>query len=366
MSLAYKDLVKPELLSQPVYQPGKPIAEVARELGLDPLGIIKLASNENPLGPSPKALAAARRALESAALYPDGSCFELKQALARARSLSPEHFVVGNGSNEILELLGHAFIGAGDEAVMGQGAFIVYKLATLLFGGVPVEVPMKDFRHDLEGMAAAVSKRTKLVFVASPDNPSGTANTAAEIRAFAESLPDHVVFVLDEAYAEYLDEAPDLRDLIAAGRKIFCARTFSKIYGLAGLRVGYGYGAPELARLLDRARAPFNVNAVAQAAAAAALDDAEFVARCRKANADGRRQLERGFGALGRRYIESHANFVTVDVGDGVACFQAMQRDGVIARPLAPYGMPQMVRVTVGLPEQNERALKSLSSFLNT
>lgn len=366
MAIAYSELVKPELLSQPTYQPGKPIEDVARELGLDPQGIIKLASNENPVGASPRAIAAAKAALDDVELYPDGGCFELKRSLAISMGLNPDQFIVGNGSNEVLELLGHAFIGPGDEAVMGKGAFIVYKLVTLLFGGVPVEVPMTKFKHDLDAMAAAVTPRTKIVFLPSPDNPSGTANTAEEIRGFVDKLPDNVLFVLDEAYAEYLESPTDLRDLIAAGRKIFCTRTFSKIYGLAGLRIGYGYGAPELVALLNRAREPFNVNAIAQAAAVAALQDTEFVEKCRSANAAGKAQLEAGFASLGRAYIESFANFVTVNVGDGVACFQRLQEAGVIVRPLAPYGMAEWVRITVGLPEQNERALVALNSFLNS
>ncbi|MBC2606074.1 histidinol-phosphate transaminase [Pelagicoccus albus] len=366
MSVSVTDLVKPELLKQPVYQPGKPIEDVARELGLDPLGILKLASNENPMGASEAAIEAGKAAMESVELYPDGGCFELKKAIAANRGLSPEQIVIGNGSNEVLEIIGHAFLGAGDEAVMGDRAFIVYKLVTLLFGATPVEVPMKNFTHDLDAMAEAVTEKTKVVFLPSPDNPSGTANSEAEIRAFIEKLPEHVLFVLDEAYAEYVANAPDLRDLIAAGRKVFCTRTFSKIYGLAGLRVGYGYGSPELVGLLNRVREPFNVNSIAQAAAIAALGDQGFVSDCRVANEVGRIQLETGFMSMGCEYIQSFANFVTVKVGDGVRCFEELQKQGVIVRPLAPYGLPEWVRVTVGLPEQNDMALKALNSFLKS
>ena len=363
--LTYADLVKPELFSQPVYQPGKPIEYVARELGLDPSTIVKLASNENPLGASPKAIAAGKAAMDSVQLYPDGGCYDLKKALARSLELDPEQFIVGNGSNEVLELLGHAFVGKGDEVVMGQGAFIVYKLVTLLFGGVPVEVPTVGHRHDLRGMAAAVTNRTKLVFLASPDNPSGSANTKEEILELIDALPEHVVFILDEAYSEYLDDPIDLRDQIAKGRKIFCTRTFSKIYGLAGLRVGYGYGDPELVSLLNRAREPFNANAVAQAAAIAALEDRFFVDKCRRENADCVAFFEKRLESLGIEYIKTYANFVTINVGDGVAAFEAMQEDGVIVRPLAPYGMGEWVRVSIGTKEENERALASLTSFLN-
>lgn len=366
MPIPFSELVKPELLSQPTYQPGKPIEDVARELGLDPLSIIKLASNENPLGASESAIEAGKQAMEEVELYPDGGCFELKAALAKNRGLAPDQFIIGNGSNEVLEIIGHALLGPGDEALMGKGAFIVYKLVTLLFGATPVEVPMANFTHDLDAMAAAITERTKVVFLPSPDNPSGTANTEAEIRAFIDKLPDHVLFVLDEAYAEYLEHAPDLRDLIAQGRKVFCTRTFSKVYGLAGLRIGYGYGSPELVSLLNRAREPFNVNSIAQAAAVAALEDQEFVLDCRAANEIGRMQLEAGFMSLGCEYIRSFSNFVTVKVGDGIRCFEELQKAGVIVRPLAPYGMPEWVRVSIGLPEQNEVALKALNSFLNS
>jgi histidinol-phosphate aminotransferase len=361
----YADLVKPELLLQPVYQPGKPIEYVARELGLDPSTIVKLASNENPLGASPKAIAAGKAAMDSIQLYPDGGCYDLKQSLAKSLELDPEQFIIGNGSNEVLELLGHAFVGEGDEVVMGQGAFIVYKLVTLLFGGVPVEVPTVDHRHDLRGMAAAVTDRTKLVFLASPDNPSGSSNTKEEVLELIEALPEHVVFVLDEAYSEYLDDPVDLRGLIAKGSKVFCTRTFSKIYGLAGLRIGYGYGDPELVSLLNRAREPFNANAVAQAAAIAALEDRSFVEKCRGENADGVSFFEERFEPLGIEYIKTYANFVTINVGNGVAAFEAMQDDGVIVRPLAPYGMGEWVRVSIGTKVENERALASLTSFLN-
>ncbi len=362
----YADLVKPELLTQPVYQPGKPIDDVARELGLDPDTILKLASNENPLGASPKAIAAAKAAVDQMQLYPDGGCYALKQVLGAKFELDPEQFIIGNGSNEVLELLGHAFIDKGDEAVMGKGAFIVYKLVTLLFGGTPIEISMVDYRHDLEAMASAVTDRTKIVFLPCPDNPSGTANSESDVLAFINSLPEDVIFVFDEAYAEYQDKTIDLRPLIQSGRKVVCTRTFSKIHGLAGLRIGYGYAAAELIQLLNRAREPFNANSVAQAAAIAALQDESFVEQCRFANQAGLAQLQTGFESLNLEYIESAANFVTVNVQDGQAAFAALQRDGVIVRPLAPYGMPEWIRVSVGKPEENERALASLNSFLNS
>jgi histidinol-phosphate aminotransferase len=272
--------------------------------------------------------------------------------------------VVGNGSNEILELLGHAFLGKGDEAVMGTPAFIVYKLVTLLFGAKPVEVPLVDHRHDLAALRRAITPATRLVFLPSPNNPTGTANTAAEIEDFARGLPEHCVFALDEAYAEFLNNPPDLTPLIREGRKSICLRTFSKIFGLAGLRVGYGYGHPEIISVLQRVRQPFNVNAIAQAAAIAALGDNGFVLRARKVNRAGLAQLAEGCGRLGIETVPSEGNFLIAQVGDGTAAFEAMQRNGVIVRPLRPYGMPDWVRVTVGTPEQNERVLAELAAWM--
>lgn len=348
---------------QPVYEPGKPIEDVARELGLDPDTIIKLASNENPFGPSPKAMVAAKGMLEQAELYPDGGCFALRGKLAEKWQLKPSQFIIGNGSNEIIELLGHAFLQPGDEVVMGNPAFVVYKLVTLLFGAKPVEVPLVNHRHDLNALAAAVTPRTRMVFVPSPNNPTGTANTEAELLAFARAMPEHVITVFDEAYAEYLEQAPDLRPLIAEGRAVICLRTFSKIYGLAGLRVGYGYAGEELAALLNRVRQPFNVNAVAQAAAVAALSDDEFVARCRRENQAGLKQLEEGLRKLGAEFVPSEGNFILVKVGDGAQVFTELQRRGMIVRPMRGYGLPEWVRVTVGTAAQNETLLGLLKQW---
>ncbi len=358
----YESLAKAAVRTQPVYEPGKPIEYVARELGLDPAGIIKLASNENPLGPSPLAVAAAKRALEQGELYPDGGCFELRQKLAVERGLQPDQLVIGNGSNEIIELLGHVFVGPGDEVVMAAPAFVVYKLVTLLFGAKAVEVPLREWRHDLPAMARAITPATKLVCVCTPNNPTGTANTEEELVAFLQGLPDHVVAVVDEAYAEFLERAPDLQPLIAAGRKIVCLRTFSKIYGLASLRIGYGYGSAEVCALLNRVRQPFNVNAIAQAAALAALDDREFATRCARDNRAGLRQIEDGCSRLGLEIVPSVANFLLVRVGDGGRVFDALQRRGVIVRPVKSYGLPEWIRVTVGSTEQNERFLRELAT----
>ena len=362
--MKFEALVKPAVLSQPVYEPGKPIEYVARELALDPATIIKLASNENPFGPSPRAVAAAKAALEHGELYPDGGCFALREKLAEMRGLNADQFIVGNGSNEIIEFLGHALLGPGDEVVMGAPAFVVYKLVTLVFGARAVEVPLLNHRHDLPAIAAAITPRTKLVYVCSPNNPTGTANTEDELIAFARALPDHVVMVFDEAYAEYVEPAPDLRPLVREGRNVVCLRTFSKIYGLASLRIGYGYAAAPIVALLNRVRQPFNVNAIAQAAALAALDDHVFTEKCVRENRRGMKQLEAGFVELGLEYVPSVANFVLVKVGDAPKVFDALQRRGVIVRPLKPYAMPEWLRITVGTEAQNLRFLTELKSIL--
>jgi histidinol-phosphate aminotransferase len=275
--------------------------------------------------------------------------------------LTPEQIVIGNGSNELLELLGHVFLLPGDEVVMGLPSFAVYKLVTLLFGAKPVEVPLVNHKHDLDLLLKAVTPKTKLVFLPSPNNPTGTANTQEEIYAFVRGLPEHVVFAYDEAYSEFLDNPPDLRPLIKEGRKVVCLRTFSKIYGLASLRVGYGYASAEVTALLNRVRQPFNVNAIGQAAAIAALDDDAFTTKCAQENRKGLKQLEVGFTKLDLEFVPSVANFILVKVGDGARIFAELQKRGVIVRPVKSYGMPEWVRVTVGTPSQNRRLLATLA-----
>jgi histidinol-phosphate aminotransferase len=348
------------VLTQPTYQPGKPIETVAREFGLDPTAIIKLASNENLHGPSPLALAAAMRVLQEVNYYPDGATTLLRDKLAEFWNLAPEQFLVGNGSSEVMVLLGQALLRPGDEVVYGSEAFIFYKLVTLLFGARPVSVPMPAHTHDLDAMLEAITERTKLVFLACPNNPTGTTNSPQAILDFANRLPEHVVLCLDEAYAEYLDDAVDIRPLIASGKKIVGARTFSKIYGLAGLRVGYLYGAAEFIALLQRVRQPFNVNLVAQSAAVGALDDTEFVSRVRAENLAGLSQLEQALTALKVAFVPGHGNFMVFHITNAEEVFDALQRQGVIVRPLAPYGMPDSLRVTVGTSAQNERFLETL------
>ncbi len=361
MPVTYADLANRPVLAQPVYEAGRPIEVVAREFGLDPASVIKLASNENPLGPSPLGLEAARRSLASLHLYPDSGCTFLRERLAREWGLAPGNFVVGNGSNEVMILLAQAFLRPGDEVVFGSQAFVVYKLATLLMGATPIEVPMPGFRHDLAAMRAAVTPRTRIVFLASPNNPTGGSDRPEDILALARALPETAIFCLDEAYAEYLDATADLRPLLREGRKVVVTRTFSKLYGLAGLRVGYLVGSEEVCGLLNRVRQPFNVNLPALAAAQAALDDRDFLARARKVNAEGLAQLSEGFARLGLRHIPGEANFLAFEIPDAGAVFQRLQREGIIVRPLRGYGMPDWLRVTVGLPEQNARFLSALS-----
>lgn len=356
------ELAKPFVHGYPTYAPGKPIEEVARELKLDPAGIIKLASNENAYGPSPRAVEAARLALEQGQLYPDGGCFELHRRLARFHGLDPGQFVIGNGSNEIIEFLGHVFLGPGDEVVLGRPEFVVYRLVTLLFGARAVEVPLDDFRIDLEALARAVTPRTRLVIVSTPNNPAGTAVEPAAFLAFARALPPSAICVVDEAYCDFAQDPPDIRPLIAEGRNIIGLRTFSKVYGLASLRVGYGYASAELAGLLDRIRQPFNVNGIAQAAAIAALDDAAFTAMCVAETRKGLRRLEKGCGELGLRFVPTQANFLLVRVGDGKRVHEALLKRGVIVRPMGQYELPEWIRVTAGTAEQNERFLRELAS----
>jgi len=355
---------QPHILSQPIYVPGKPILHVAREFGLDPEKIDKLASNENPLGPSPKAIAAAMRALREANLYPDGSNYELVSKVAERLEIGCGQLVFGNGSNEVLELIAHAFLGPGTEAVMGVHGFAVYKLVTLLMGAKPVEVAMPNFRNDLKAMRAAVNERTRVVFIATPNNPTGPANTEEEIFAFTRSLPENVLLVVDEAYAEFMDNAPDLRPLIAEGRAVIGARTFSKIYGLAGLRVGYAYTRPDIAGLLQRVREPFNVNSIAQAAALAALDDVDFLEQSRSTNKHGLAKLAQGFTDLGLEFVPSQANFIMVKIPQAAKAFQFLQQRGIIVRPVG--GLPDYLRITVGTSPQNERCLEGLKKFIKS
>jgi histidinol-phosphate aminotransferase len=348
------------------YIPGKPVDELARELGLDPAGIVKLASNENPRGPGPKVRKAIANAVDEIARYPDGNGFVLKAALAGRLGVDAAQIVLGNGSNDILELVSLAFLEPGDAAVYAQHAFAVYPLATQARGATGIEVPAKDFGHDLRAMREAITPRTRVVFIANPNNPTGTWLPPAAVEAFIASVPADVVVVLDEAYNEYLepqDRAPSVA-WVAKYPNLVVSRTFSKAYGLAALRVGYGVMDARVADLLNRVRQPFNVNALAQAAAVAALDDEAYVDESRALNRAGIAQLEAGFRELGLRWVATHANFILVEVGEAGRVNVALLKQGVIVRPVANYGLPQWLRVTVGLPQENERFLAALRHAL--
>ena len=350
------------------YVPGKPVEELAREFHLDPAGIVKLASNENPRGPSPKALAAIAAAAADVTRYPDGNGFALRSALASRLGVAPECLVLGNGSNDVLELVTQAFLTPGDEAIYAQHAFAVYPLASHARGAKGVVVPAKDHGHDLPAMLAAVTPRTRVVFVANPNNPTGTWIGATAMEAFVANVPREVVVVLDEAYDEYLAPSDRSRSIAWIGRypNLIVSRTFSKAYGLAALRVGYGVMDASVADLLNRVRQPFNVNSLAQAAAIAALGDAAYVEESARWNREGMRQIEAGLAKLGVAFVPSHGNFLLVNVGDGARVYAALLRDGVIVRPVANYGLPAFLRVTVGLPAENERFLAALGRALGS
>jgi histidinol-phosphate aminotransferase len=358
--------INPNLQTVPVYQPGRPIEEVARELGLPADDIIKLASNENPLGPSRLALAAMRKALAQVNLYPDGNAYYFKQKLAAKLGVTPAHIILGNGSNEVIEFVGHAVISSGSEVVVSQYCFAVYNIVTALFGGKLVVVPAKQYGHDLDAMLAAITPNTRVVFVANPNNPTGTIASREDLARFVAAVPDHVVLALDEAYIEFLDDALDLVPEIRSGRKanLLLMRTFSKIYGLAGLRLGYGIGHPDLIAELEKIRQPFNVNAIAQAGALAALDDSAHAARTRKGNSRGLKFYARAFRKLGLEFIPSSANFILVRVGDGSRVFKEMQGLGVIVRPMGGYHLPEWVRISIGTPKENTRCLEALKTAL--
>jgi len=360
------------------YEPGKPISELAREYGLDERKIIKLASNENPLGFSPRAREAIERELAEVPRYPDGNAFALKTALSRRYGKPMASIVVGNGSNDLLELVASAFLAPGRACVFSQHCFAVYPLATQARGARSIVVPAKNFGHDLPAMLAAITPETRVVFVANPNNPTGTFVDAGEMEVFLDRVPGDVVVVVDEAYTDYLPPAKryDCARWIDKHRNLVVTRTFSKVYGLAGLRVGFALCDPGVADLLNRVRQPFNVNSLALAAATAALEDREFVERSFQMNRDGMLQLERGFDALGLEYIPSFGNFISVrfprtggkDTGKPQAgmIYERLLRLGVIVRPVAGYQMPDHLRVTVGLPQENEGLLSALRTILST
>jgi len=349
------------------YQGGKPISELAREMGLNEAEIVKLASNENPLGISPKAQMAIDDAIAEIARYPDGNSFVLRDAVSKKFNVRPEQIVFGNGSNDILELAARAFLTKDTEAIYSQHAFAVYPLVTQAVGAKGLVVPAKNYAHDLEGFTQAINEKTRLIFIANPNNPTGTLIEREALKAFIYKVPRHVLVLLDEAYDEYLsaEHKSEAIDWLAEFPNLIISRTFSKAYGLAGLRVGFGLMHRDVADMLNRVRQPFNVNSIAQAAAIASLADDDFVARSYAANQAGMRQLTQGFNKLGLKYILSHGNFVSFAVKDAAKVNQKLLQNGVIVRPIANYEMPGHLRVSVGLFSENAKFLEVLEKILN-
>jgi histidinol-phosphate aminotransferase len=360
------DLMKPHILELEAYPPGKPVEELERELGIS--GSIKLASNESPLGPSRRALEAAVQATEGLNRYPDGSSYYLREALASQLGVAPEALIFGTGSSELLEILAKCVLGPGDEAVFPWPSFAMYPIVTRGMGAKPVEVALDgDFRFDVASVLSAVTDRTRVVFLANPNNPTGTSIGQAEFDVLVDGLPERVILVHDEAYLDYVrrDDFPDTLAAIRRRPTVLSLRTFSKVYGLAGLRVGYAIGDPELVGYLERARHPFNVNSMAQAAALGALRDAYHLARVRELTHRGLEKLERAFDELGLAWARSDANYVLVEVGeDAAGLYQRLLRRGVITRALGAFGLSSHLRVTVGLPEENDRFIEALRAEL--
>lgn len=360
-----RELARPQVLKLVPYSPGRPIEEVQRELGLS--DVLKLASNENPLGPSPSAVQAIREILQELHRYPDGGCHDLREALGQRLGVKPGQLCVGNGSNELLELVTRAFVGPEDEAVMGHPAFIVYRSVCQAVGCQIREVPLKEFTHDLRGILRAVTPRTKLVFLGNPNNPTGTCVAPGDLDKFVQELPNHVILVLDEAYREYLPPhlQPDPLRHILEGRYLLALRTFSKAYGLAGLRVGYGVGPQEMMEILHRVRQPFNVNMLAQRAALAALDDSAHLEKTLRTAEMGRESLQSRLEELGLAYVPTVTNFILVNVGlEGAAVASALFRRGIIVRSMEGYGLPTYIRLTIGTSQENNRAVDALGALL--
>jgi len=355
--------VHPDIASLSPYVPGKPIEELQRELGLT--RVIKLASNENPLGSSPKALTALREGTSTLHRYPDGGGFRLREALADRWKVTLDQVILGNGSDEILGLLARTFLAPGDEAVMADQTFVIYRMEVTAAHGKPIVVPLKQWKHDLQAMASAITDRTRLLFLCNPNNPTGTMVSADEVELLLSRVPAHVLVVFDEAYFEYVrsPQFPDSMAYVKQGRNVIVLRTFSKIHGLAGLRIGYGLATTEITNFLNRVRPPFNANSLAQCAALAALGDEEHVARSRAMNEAGMEQMVKGLSSLGFAPVPSEANFVYVDVGrEGRTVFEALLREGIIIRHIEG----PMVRVTVGLEEENREFLAALKRVIHS
>lgn len=348
------------------YVPGKPIEEVKRELGIT--DVIKLASNENPLGPSPLAIDAMKKALERVNSYPDSNCYYLKKELALHLGCKEDNLIFGNGSDELLKLIAETFLNPGDEVIFSKPSFSEYEFVTKVMDATPITVSLKeDFTYDLEEMLKKINSRTKLIFICNPNNPTGTILTSAELLEFMKRVPEEVIVIFDEAYFEYVTDEhyPDTLELIKQGKNVIVLRTFSKIYGLAGLRIGYGIAKPEIISMIHRVREPFNVNLLAQEAARASLSDKNHLMESKKLVLMGREYLYQAFEKLGLKYVQTQTNFIFVDVNcDSVALFNSLLRQGVIVRTGDIFGYPNYIRVTIGTPEQNERFIKCLESSL--
>ncbi len=343
------------------YVPGKPIEELERELGIS--GTIKLASNESPVGPSPKAIAAVKKIVEGLNRYPDGSGFYLSQTLAKKYDVDPSRIILGNGSNELIELVVRTFIQPGDEVISADPSFVVYKMITQAAGGTNVIVPCKEMRHDLDAMAERITARTKIIFIANPNNPTGTMNTRLEMHRLMERMPDHVIVAVDEAYFEYVTHAdyPDSLDYLKEGKNILALRTFSKIYGLAGLRIGYGITTAEIAELMNKVRQPFNTSSLAQAAALAALADRKHVEKAIAVNNEGKQYLYQSFGQLGVSFVPTETNFILFETAlEAKEVYGGLLKQGVIIRPMGG----QRLRVTIGLPDENKRFIAELEKII--
>jgi len=355
-----KDLVRKNILDIRPYEPGKPIEELKRELNIS--DIVKMASNENPLGPSKRAVKAMRRAISAANRYPDGNCYYLKEALSKNLNLSPDELIIGNGSNEIIELALRTFVNEGEEVIMSEPSFLIYNITSRVANGVPVVVPLADFKPDLRRIENSITERTKLIFIDNPNNPTGRSVGEAEVEGFLEKLPDNVIAVFDEAYNEFV-EREDFPDTIRyIGRKnIIILRTFSKAHGLSGLRIGYGIAEKEIIQFMNRARQPFNVNSVAQAAAIASLEDKEHIANSRLTVREGKQFLCGNLDSMGLKYVKSDTNFILVDVKKKARdVFEEMLRKGVIVRSMEAYKLDSYIRVTVGTMNENRKFLKVL------
>ncbi|HZK24546.1 MAG TPA: histidinol-phosphate transaminase [Oscillospiraceae bacterium] len=360
-----KQLHREKILAIKPYVPGKPVEEVERELGIS--DVIKLASNENPLGPAPAAIRVLQGMLDNVSVYPDGNCYYLKTALAEKLGILPANLIVGNGSDEIIKMIAEAFLDEGEEAIVADPTFSEYDFAVKVMGGRTVVVPTKDLTHDLTAMAEAINEKTKLVFICNPNNPTGTIVKKDAVQAFMARVPEDVIIVFDEAYYEYVrdEQYPQTLDYVRAGRNVIVLRTFSKIYGLAGLRVGYGVSTPELIGMLSRVKEPFNVNLLSQAAALAALGDKEHLADSRQVNEEGKAYLYSEFSRLGLLYEPTEANFIWVEIkADCQKVFNKMLRRGVIVRTGDIFGAPDVLRITIGTAEQNKRLISTLEAVL--